>query len=131
MNRTRANTLIVLCALLLVSACQRTQETESVTPTGSAPAAEAPRGIFADANIDDKVAGKWARSCALCHAAGVGGAPRVGLQSEWEARVKQGEETLLTHTIEGFNDMPPLGYCMSCEREDLRALIKMMAGGGS
>jgi len=24
--------------------------------------------------------------------------------------------------------MPPLGYCMACERDDLRALIKLMSG---
>ena len=36
---------------------------------------------------------------------------------------------LLAHTVEGYNDMPPLGYCMACEREDLRALIRLMVAG--
>jgi cytochrome c5 len=35
---------------------------------------------------------------------------------------------LLDHTVNGFNKMPPLGYCMACEAEDFRALIDFMAG---
>ncbi len=41
----------------------------------------------------------------------------------------QGADVLLAHTVEGLNDMPPLGYCMSCEREDFIAMIDFMAGG--
>jgi len=74
------------------------------------------------------VAAQWAASCGLCHATGVGGAPRIGMAEEWQPRFAQGRELLLRHTIDGFNDMPPLGYCMSCEREDFIALIDFMAG---
>ena len=84
--------------------------------------------LFGDAVVDESVTGKWARSCALCHVTGEGGAPRLGNRSEWQARLAQGEQGLLTHTIEGFNNMPPLGYCMGCEMEDLRAMIKLMIG---
>ena len=52
----------------------------------------------------------------------------MGDVAAWRARLDQGEDTLLTHTIEGFNNMPPLGYCMACERDDLLALIRLMAG---
>jgi len=34
----------------------------------------------------------------------------------------------MAHTIEGFNNMPPLGYCMSCEQEDFEMLIDFMTG---
>jgi cytochrome c5 len=71
---------------------------------------------------------QWLRSCALCHVTGVGGAPLVGNVEQWQERVEQGRELLLAHTIEGFNAMPPLGYCMSCEREDFSAMIDFMAG---
>ena len=37
--------------------------------------------------------------------------------------------TLLTHAVEGFENMPPLGYCMSCTGDELRALIHFMAKG--
>ncbi len=72
---------------------------------------------------------KWLRSCALCHIDGNGGAPRLGDAEAWQPRLAQGKDALLTHTIEGFNNMPPLGYCMSCEREDFSVLIDFMSGG--
>ncbi len=75
-----------------------------------------------------EVMGKWTRSCALCHVNGEGGAPRVGFAQEWKPRLVKGQAVLLKHTIEGFNNMPPLGYCMSCEEEDFVALIDFMPG---
>jgi cytochrome c5 len=72
---------------------------------------------------------RWARTCALCHVGGQGGAPVVGDQAAWSARLAQGEDVLLEHTILGLENMPPLGYCMDCERADLRAYIHFMAGG--
>ena len=71
---------------------------------------------------------KWARSCALCHVDGNGGAPRVGNTDEWASRVPQGEDVMIQHVIEGYNKMPPLGYCMDCTRADFQALTKYMAG---
>jgi len=72
---------------------------------------------------------KWSRSCVLCHVAGEGSAPRVGHPEEWAERLEQGEDVLLAHTVEGYNNMPPLGYCMACEEDDFRAMIRFMAGG--
>jgi len=72
---------------------------------------------------------RWARTCALCHVGGQGGAPVVGDRAAWAARLAQGEDVVLDHTILGFNNMPPLGYCMDCERDDLRAYIRFMAAG--
>ena len=71
----------------------------------------------------------WVNSCALCHVTGVGGAPRVGSIDEWQPRLDQGKGELLRHTLEGFNNMPPLGYCMACEEEDFSKLINFMSAG--
>ncbi len=79
--------------------------------------------------VADTAMQKWTRSCALCHVNGEGGAPRMGVVEEWQPRLAQGKDVLLTHTIEGFNNMPPLGYCMACERDDFMAMIDLMAGG--
>jgi cytochrome c5 len=79
------------------------------------------------ASVDD-VMKKWARSCALCHVTGEGGAPRSGFAEDWNPRLVNGKSILLTHTIEGYNNMPPLGYCMACEEEDFIALIDFMVG---
>ena len=72
--------------------------------------------------------GKWTRSCALCHVSGNAGAPLVGDTAEWQQRLVQGEESILQRVLLGYNSMPPLGYCMSCEVQDFRAMIGFMAG---
>jgi len=69
----------------------------------------------------------WSGSCALCHVDGNAGAPVVGIAEHWQPRVAKGIQTLLQHTVEGFNSMPPLGYCMACEREDFSAMILFMS----
>ena len=86
-------------------------------------------GAFADAEVTAEVMGLWSRSCILCHVHGEADAPRLGDAEAWAPRLAQGEDVLLAHTVEGLNDMPPLGYCMACEREDFRALIRFMAEG--
>ena len=126
-NRMSGRTLLQLCIgallFLLITACDRAQED---LPPAPAPAPQA--ALFADAAINADVTGKWARSCALCHVTGEGGAPRTGIREEWAPRLAQGEEGLMNHILEGFNNMPPLGYCMSCEREDFRAMTRLMIG---
>jgi len=93
------------------------------------PAANSPPVSEQPLWVSDEAMAKWSRSCVLCHVNGEGGAPRVGHPEEWVGRVEQGETVLLTHTIEGYNRMPPLGYCMDCEAEDFEALIQFMAHG--
>lgn len=51
----------------------------------------------------------------------------LGDQTAWAERREQGEDVLLAHTLEGFNNMPPLGYCMDCETTDFTALIRFMS----
>ena len=78
--------------------------------------------------VDEEVMAKWSRSCALCHITGEAGAPIVGDTAEWQRRLQQGEEAIINNVIEGFNSMPPLGYCMACEVSDFRAMVAYMAG---
>lgn len=104
-----------LAAVLLVAA----------TPAASA---AAPAGADAAARPDPAVMRQWSRSCALCHVDGNAGAPRIGHPEEWQPRLAKGRDVLFEHTVNGFNKMPPLGYCMSCEGADFRALIDFMVG---
>lgn len=107
------------CVLSTVSACSGTS-----TPA-PAPGAAAPQP---EAAADAVLMTRWTHSCALCHVDGTGGAPRIGHAEEWRPRLAQGRAVLLDHTLEGFNNMPPLGYCMACERDDFLALIDFMSG---
>ena len=112
---------LVLLGLMLVSSCSKpTRLTARETREYNA--------VFAAARWTPSVQAKWARSCALCHVAGQGGAPRMGHHSDWVPRLKQGSDVLLKHTLDGFNKMPPLGYCMDCRMTDFAAMIDMMSG---
>jgi cytochrome c5 len=48
-------------------------------------------------------------SCFACHGTGAAGAPVLGDNAAWSARIAQGEATLVDHAINGFNAMPPRG----------------------
>ena len=115
---------LLVAAFAAVAGC-----TDRASDGPSEAAAAAPPAPFADAEITGDVMGLWSRSCVLCHVHGEAGAPRLGDTDAWAPRLSLGEQTLLNRTVEGYNDMPPLGYCMACEREDFRALIRFMAEG--
>lgn len=67
------------------------------------------------------------QSCIACHASGAAGAPKTGDTAAWAPRLAQGEATLLKHTKEGLNAMPPKGMCMDCTDDEFKALIKFMS----
>jgi cytochrome c5 len=67
-------------------------------------------------------------ACASCHARPGIGAPLTGVDADWRERRAQGLDALLVHTVDGYRGMPPLGTCGLCSEEDLRALIRYMAG---
>jgi cytochrome c5 len=120
-----ARVLLLATALLFGCSKPSSDSTSDVQPAMSS----APMTSEQVPQVSEAAMAQWARSCALCHVNGEGGAPRVGHSEEWATRVKQGETALLTHTLEGYNNMPPLGYCMDCEAEDFNALIRFMAYG--
>lgn len=90
-----------------------------------------PPDVPVDSSVDSTqpTMALWARSCALCHVDGNAGAPVVGNAQQWLPRLAQGRQTLLQHTVEGLNSMPPLGYCMACEEADFLAMIDFMTAG--
>jgi cytochrome c5 len=52
----------------------------------------------------------------------------MGDTQAWAPRLSGGDVLLMRNTVEGFNRMPPLGYCMDCEFADFAAMINMMTG---
>ncbi len=51
----------------------------------------------------------YAAVCAACHDSGAAGAPKLGDNGAWSARLAQGYDTLLKHAIEGIRAMPAKG----------------------
>lgn len=70
--------------------------------------------------------------CHTCHDAGVAGAPKLTVKSDWTARIAQGEETVLKHAIEGFTGshgvMPPKGGNPALTDEQMTAVVEYMLG---
>ncbi|ARG97313.1 c-type cytochrome [Legionella micdadei] len=67
--------------------------------------------------------------CASCHASNPLiplGAPRIGEKDDWTPRIKQGINSMFSHTEEGFNAMPARGGCFECSDEQLMLAILFM-----
>lgn len=102
-------------------------------PTAPAPAAEAPAAPAAPVATADNAAGKsvYNKTCALCHGAGVAGAPKPGDKADWGPRIAQGKDTLYKHAIEGFTGakgmMPARGGSASLSDADVKAAVDYMA----
>ncbi|WP_199902652.1 cytochrome c5 family protein [Azospirillum sp. B4] len=110
-------TLILLAALAGLSACDKAPE---APPPAEVLAARRPG--------DGRLAGLYEASCKACHANPDAGAPLVGFATAWKPRWAKGPDTLLKHTLAGFNGMPAGGQCFSCTADDYQALIRFMAG---
>ena len=111
-----------------------------VASADAAPAAEAPAAAEAapaetapsgSAGVDlAKGEDVYAKSCSTCHGMGIAGAPKVGDAAAWEARIAQGEQTLLDHAINGYQGsagyMPAKGGFAFLSDEDVAAAVAYM-----
>ena len=124
MNRRLLSYLFLVPIMMaLLSACEnKTIETTTAHSTEQNVSTNSPAQ-------ENRIGALWAQNCALCHVDGNGGAPVIGDQQAWANRLAQGQDVLLKHTIEGLNNMPPLGYCMACEKKDFVQLISLMTSG--
>jgi cytochrome c5 len=68
--------------------------------------------------------------CTACHTAGVAGAPKVGDNAAWAARLSQGYETLLTSALKGKGAMGPQGGGDFSDFEIARAVVYMANKSG-
>ncbi|GAB4508087.1 MAG: hypothetical protein Tsb0026_06040 [Sulfuricaulis sp.] len=86
------------------------------------------------AGAEDKGKKTYDASCMACHAAGVAGAPKLGDKAAWGPRIAQGNDTLYTHALKGFQGkagmMPPKGGNMALKDEDVKAAVDYMVSQG-
>jgi cytochrome c5 len=109
-------------AIALIAACGRERQ-----PAAPAPKAVAPAPV---AVVDERGKAVYAKACALCHAAGVAGAPKPGDKAEWGPRLAQGEAVLYKHSIEGFTRakgvMPARGGNAALTDDEVKAAVNFM-----
>ena len=68
----------------------------------------------------------YKKTCAMCHAGGTAGAPKLGDAAAWAVRAEKGLDGMLEVAKKGVNAMPPMGMCMTCSDDDLKAAISYM-----
>ncbi len=64
--------------------------------------------------------------CAMCHNAGIAGAPKIGDKATWAPRIKLGNDALLAAAIKGIKAMPPRGGCAKCSDADMKTIVDWM-----
>ena len=72
---------------------------------------------------------QYQRYCSVCHTDERTGAPLAGDRQAWRERMEKGMQVLIASTIDGMADMPPLGLCFECSRDEFAALINYMSAG--
>ncbi|MDT8998028.1 c-type cytochrome [Paucibacter sp. APW11] len=129
-GKTRGVALLALSALIALAACSKTEDATAPAPTATtatAASSAAPAAASADNALGKSVFGKV---CAMCHAAGVAGAPKPGDKADWGPRIAQGNDTLYKHALEGFNGakgmMPARGGGASLSDDEVRAAVDYM-----
>ena len=65
-------------------------------------------------------------TCAVCHVAGVAGAPKFGDKAAWAPRIAQGMNTLYTSVLKGKGAMPPKGGQVAAPDADIKAAVDYM-----
>jgi cytochrome c5 len=101
-------------------------------PVAESAASAASGTSVAAAGAADPAAGKavFTKTCALCHAAGVAGAPKPGDKADWGPRIAQGNDVLYKHAIEGFTGskgtMPPKGGNTALSDAEVKAAVDYM-----
>ena len=81
--------------------------------------------VAGSVQADDGVA-TYNTYCMACHGTGIG--PMAGKMDLWQPRLdaKGGVDGLLESAKTGINAMPPMGTCMGCTDDQLRAAIVYM-----
>lgn len=74
-------------------------------------------------NVVDDATGKavYGKYCTGCHTTGAGGAPKRGDANAWAERSHESLETLVSHAIHGYNNMPAKGGCATCTDAEIKA----------
>jgi len=123
-------TAVMALALAGLAACGKQQESAAPTAAPAAPTAAASVAVAAAPAENALGKSTFGKVCAMCHAAGVAGAPKPGDKADWGPRIAQGEETLYKHALEGYTGakgmMPARGGGAALKDEEVKAAVDYM-----
>lgn len=121
---------IGILSLTLLAACSK-NEASTPDAVASAPTVAVVEAPAAPA-VEENAIGKsvYGKTCALCHAANVAGAPKPGDKVDWAPRIAQGMDVLHKHAIEGFTgakgQMPARGGSTTLTDDEVKAGVDYM-----
>lgn len=97
----------------------------AAAPAAPAPAASAPAPAK---TADAGAAGKptYDSACAVCHGAGVAGAPKLGDKGAWAPRLAAGKPALYNAALKGKGAMPPKGGNTALSDDAVKAAVDYM-----
>jgi len=122
---------LALALLALLAACGKKEDAAAPAAAPAPAEAAAPAPAAAPAVAENEV-GKstYNKTCALCHGAGVAGAPKPGDKADWGPRIAQGMDVVYKHALEGFTGskgaMPARGGGSSLTDEQVKAAVDFM-----
>jgi cytochrome c5 len=90
----------------------------AATPSAAPAAAPAAAGAAVPA--------LYTQACAVCHLAGVAGAPKLGDKAAWATRLPAGVDGLTASAIKGKGAMPPKGGAAAASDADIQAVVAYM-----
>lgn len=101
-------------------------DTAAAAPVAVVAAATAPAAPAASATVAAG-AGEalYKQACAVCHVAGVAGAPKLGDKAAWGPRLALGLDGLTASVIKGKGAMPPKGGSAASDA-DIKASVEYM-----
>jgi cytochrome c5 len=99
----------------------------AASPVAVAVATAAPAAVAAPvaAAAAGAVPALYAQACAMCHAAGVANAPKIGDKAAWAPRIAAGVDTLTASAIKGKGAMPPKGGSTASDA-DIKTVVQYM-----
>ncbi len=102
----------------------RTQVEENIAPEATVEVASADAAAETSEKTGEEIV---TASCAMCHGTGMMESPKIGDAGQWEARIAQGFDTLVSHAINGFNNMPPKGGNAALSDKEVARAVAYMA----
>ena len=112
-------------ALTEKAVSERMKPVGSIQIAGSVDALNPPIPLQETASLKPPKNGEtvYQQVCAVCHIAGVAGAPRAGDKSQWEARIAKGKKVLYQNAINGIGIMPAKGGATTLSDDEIKAAV--------
>lgn len=114
-------------AVASTSTTPATAAAAPVVAAAAAPATATPAATPAAGGAKGDGKGVYEKTCSVCHATGLAGAPKFGDKAAWAPRIATGINTLHNSALHGKNAMPPKGGNLALSDADVTAAVDYMA----